>query len=199
MATVDNTNNSNTSQTLTQNDWVLVDGQNYKKWHDENGDYVILGGTQKKYLIEIYEEQKVKAGKARIQQDITGFFTKQENDFAEWSEYYGRKIEELTGKIQLNKSIFKASQEIAIEKEHQLNPLYARNNTNDIRKFWNGDDKKIGLGLWADRKHAKHDGNIALGKISTAQTFIETYRRLLNNSNFCLNRVIEIAQNTLKN
>ena len=194
-----NTENTNTHSS-SENKWQMIDGVGYIKIESDNhGEFFYKnGGSEKVYLSDYYCQKNEQAKKDKLQSDITGFFTKQENDFASWRDEYASKIGKWQAKIAENQSIFKASQEIVQAKDSELNPLYHKYNTFDISKFSDGKDKKLGFQLFSDRRSAKHAGNVAMGQISVERMVIETYQRLMNHAEFCRNRVTEIAQNTYK-
>ena len=61
-------------------EWVMIDGMSYKKQTDERGEYIVKGGTEI-YLSDYYNQQKTDAKKAKLQLQITGFFSDQVKDF----------------------------------------------------------------------------------------------------------------------
>ena len=80
-------------------EWVMIDGMSYKKQTDERGEYIVKGGTEKVYLSDYYNQQKTDAKKAKLQQQITGFFSDQVKDFDDWTAYYGAKAGKLNEEI----------------------------------------------------------------------------------------------------
>lgn len=177
--------------------WQMLDGVGYVKIEsDDRGEYFYKnGGSEKVYLADYYYQKSAQAKKDKVQQEITEFFSKQENDFAEWRDEYAAKIGIWQAKIEKNRAIYKASRETVKIKDEGLNPLYQKYNTFDISKFSDGKDKKLGYSLFTDRRSAKHQGNVALGQISTEQMIIDGYARLMRSSEFFRSMVAKIAQN----
>ena len=178
----------------SDNDWVVVDGQRYKKQSDEKGEYIVKGGTEKVYLADYYEQQDRAAKKQRVQDELTQFFSHQESDFAEWRDTYAAKIGYWTGKAAQNKSIYQSCQELAQSKEAELRPLYDKYNTFNVYDFSEGKDKKLGISLLSAKKQAKSKGNIAFGQMQTENWIAESYRRLMEHSEFCRTMVTKIAE-----
>lgn len=191
-----NVNQNLFSNTSTGNNRQMLEGYGYVKIErDDRGEYFYINrGSKKIYLSDYYEHKAMQVRKNKVQEDITNFFTKQENDFANWRDEYASKIKKWQGKITENKSIYKASLVTIEEKDKGLNPLYKKYNTFDISKFSDGKDKELGYNLYSDKKSAKHASNVALGQISVEQMIIEGYTRLMRHSEFCRNIVAKIAQ-----
>ena len=173
-------------------DWVMIDGMTYKKQTDEKGDYIVKGGTEKVYLAEYYNQQRTDAKKAKLQQEITGFFSDQIKDFDDWTKYYGAKAGKLNEEITLLKESIKTNNDIVAKNTSLLKPLYAKYNTTDISAF-RGTDKTNGENWTKSKKAATKTISDAWSRISVKNMFIETYTRLMNHSNFCGAMVEKIA------
>lgn len=201
--TVQNTAKQNlfSSDTSAQNNWQMIDGVGYVRIESDNGGEFFYknGGSEKVYLADYYTQKHLQAKKDKIQQDITNFFSKQENDFANWRDDYATKIAKWQGKIEENRNIYKVSNAIVQEKDKGLNPLYKKYNTFDISKFSDGKDKKLGYSLFRDRRSAKHQGNVARKQIFVEQMIIDGYEKLMRHSEFCRNAVAKIAEHCLPN
>ena len=182
------------NQSSQDNGWQMIDGQCVRILSDDKGQYFVKGGTEKVYLSEYYEQKDREARKARVQDEISQFFSNQEGDFAQWRDYYASKISLWTAKAAENKVVYQNCQQVAQQKEAELRPLYDKYNTFDVSHFAEGKDKDLGMRLLTDKRHAKSEGNIAFGQMQTENWIAESYRRLMNHSEFCRTMVTKIAE-----
>ena len=153
-------------------------------------------GTEKVYLSEYYALQSTNTRKAKVQQDITKFFTNQIDDFKDWENYYASKVAELTGEVSLLKQSIQTNNGIYSKNTSLLNPLIEKYGTDNASEF-QGQDKTNGIKWTKEKYTAKHAISDAWSRISVKRMFIETYTRLMNHSGFCGNMVQRIANNCL--
>ena len=185
--TVQNAKSQNifTTQASSDNSWRMIDGKCIQINTDAQGrEYFIKGGTEKVYLSEYYEQQRIIAEKARVQDDITNFFSNQIKDFKDWENYYAEKIGKATSEIVLFKNAIKDNNEIVYQNTKLLNPLYEKYDSNNVEDF-KGTDKTNGRNWSNTIKYSKEKITDAECRISTRNMFIESYYKLMRNAKFC--------------